>query len=100
MLFIWLRPNFVNNPHLLDLANFVAHNDERDRGVSFEHIHAFVNNFIEVSEKGGTIRGLPSIFSKEKVITDLEAILNASGLKIDKDKFENQSDKIIDCLLE
>ena len=100
VLFIWLRPIFVDNDSLFDLSNFVAHNDERDRGISFDHVHAFVNNFIEVSEKGGTIHGLQPVFSKEKVISGLEEILDALGLEIDKDKIENQSNKIIDCLLE
>ena len=100
LLFIWLRWDFVDNASLLDLANFVAHNNERDRGVSFEHIHKFVYNFIEVSEKGGSIYGLPSVFNKERVIKDLEEVLETLGLKIDKDKIENQSTKIIDCLLE
>lgn len=100
LLFIWIRPVVGDNKIMWDLANFVAHIDERDRGVSFEHIHNFVTNFIEVSEKGGIIYGIPSVFDKEKVMNELIIVLDKLNLNINRGKIIDQKDKIIECLLE
>lgn len=66
LLFIWLRPKFTGKPMLLDLANFVAHHDDRDRGISFEHIQSFVQNFIEVSERAALYLASGQFFTNSK----------------------------------
>lgn len=99
MLFIWLRPLVSNDAVLLDLCNFVAHYGERDRGVSYEHIHDYVNNFIRVSEEGGTIFGHDLVFISEKVIEDLAKVLDNQGIVFNKVEFKDQKVKIIDALL-
>jgi hypothetical protein len=101
LLFIWLRPTFAHMPILLDLANFVAHNDERNQGTSFEHVHSYVKNFIEVSEKGGTIFGFQPVFVREEVIENLIEVLKRQNLiNKNEDKLRQQKDRIINCLLE
>ena len=100
MLFILLRPTFSHNMMLQDLSNFIAHGDKRDRGVSFDHINKFVKNILEVSEKGGTLVGLPPVFNKENVIEDLIKALNNLDLVIESNKIRAQKEKLIDNLLE
>lgn len=99
LLFLWLRSEFENDPVLLDLANFVAHGDERDRGISFTHVHSFVENFLEVSEKGGTIHGLQPVFQRDDVIERLMGTLKRLGIVFDENKFSAKKDAVIDNLM-
>ena len=99
LFFIWLRPIVSDDEILLDLANFVAHNNERDRGVSYNYVHGFVINFLDVSEKGGTIHGLQPLFNKDLVISKLEATLKKNRVVFDIKKFESQKDLIIENLI-
>ncbi|MCX6738180.1 MAG: hypothetical protein NTY11_02075 [Candidatus Parcubacteria bacterium] len=100
LLFIWLRPSFSNDQILLDLSNFVAHSESRDRGVSFNHVNSFVMNFISVSEKGGTIFGRSAVFNKTDVIQRLITVLQTLGLIFENNKLFSQRDKLADCLQE
>jgi hypothetical protein len=98
LLLIILRFNFSKDSLLAELAHFVAH-DERDRGISFRQIDFYVRNIIDVSERGGTIFGLPPIFNKTKVIEDLMKMLSSLGIIYDEDSVREQKEKIISELL-
>jgi len=100
LLFVWLRPKLKGDPVLWDLANFVAHNDERDQGVSFDHVHKFVKNFLEVSENGGTVFGLQPIFQRDDVISKLINVLKRLGVIFEETKFIAQKDLLIDYLMQ
>ena len=91
--------HFTQDPLLLDIANFVAHSEGRDRGVSFEHVHSYVKNFITVSEKGGTIYGLTPVFKVGEVIQRLGNILKKLNLNFDENKFSVQKDLIVERFL-
>ncbi len=89
-----------SEPILYDLANFVAHNDERDQGISFTSIDSFVQNFIEVSMKGGTIYGKRAVFSKRVIVEKLIKLLESILPDFDETAFELQRDNIIESLVE
>lgn len=100
ILFVWLRPALVaQDPILLDIANFVAHSEGRTKGISFEHVHSYVKNFITVSEKGGTIYGRPPVFKGDEVIQRLVNILKKINLDFDENKFSAQRGLIVEHLL-
>ncbi len=98
LLFVWLRPCFSKDQILLDLSNFITHSDGRDRGVSFNHIFTFVNNFLSVSERGGQIRGLPPVFLRDDVMRRLLIVLDNLKLKFEDEKIISQRDSFVDCL--
>jgi hypothetical protein len=99
LLFVWLRPHLKKDPVLWDLANFVAHNDERNQGISFNHVQGFVRNFLEVSEKGGTIYGLQPLFQRDNVIERLTHVLNRLGITFTETDLLLQKDRIVDSLM-
>ncbi len=98
VLFIQLREDFFDTPILLDLSNFVAHGDERDRGLSFEYVKSYVMNFIAISEKGGAIFGGRPVFQSISVVNELIRKLEILNIIFDKNKFLSQKDKIISSL--
>lgn len=100
LLFILLRPILSPEPILVDLANFVTHGDEKDRGISFKYIHSYVENFIKVSEHGGTIFCPPPVFNKEKVVESLIKILKSLDLSLNENKLREEKDVIVNYLLE
>lgn len=97
-LFIRIRPYVENNPAMMDLLDFVAHNDKRDRGSSFKYIHGVVNSFIKASEKGGNVEIRP-IYNKNEVIDNIISTLLNLDFKVDENLFKKQKDKIADCIL-
>lgn len=99
LLFVWLRPCFFKDQILWDLSNFIAHHSEgRDRGVSFDHIHSFVENFLSVSERGGKIPGLPPVFRRNDVMQRLLSVLKNLKLQFEDDKLIAQKDSLVECL--
>jgi hypothetical protein len=97
---IWLRPAFDNDPILLDLSNFVAHSEGRDRGTSFNHVNSFVSNLLSVSERGGTLFGQPALFQKDDVMRRLINILQDYNLPFSRERFLAQAENFINSLQE
>jgi hypothetical protein len=95
LLFIWLRPAFSKDHILSDLSNFIAHSEGRDRGLSFDHVNAYVANVLVVSEKGGTIFGVPPIFNRVDVMNRLVSVMVMVGLKFDEISFRKQENSLI-----
>ena len=83
MLFIRLRPHVAKNPILLDISNFVAHYDGRDKGVSYDCVNEFVLSFLSASEKGGSIVANGPVFSSTDVMKNLISTLTKIGIKFD-----------------
>jgi hypothetical protein len=100
ILFINLRKDFFDEPILYDLSNFVSHGDERNRGASFDYVHSYVKNFINVSEKGGTVYGRDSVFQSDSVMKLLIQKLKSLDFKFNENQFICQKEKIIDSLKE
>ena len=83
MLCIRLRPHVAKNPILLDMSNVVAHDDGRDKGVSYDCVNEFVLSFLSASEKGGSIVANGPVFSSTDVMKNLISTLTKIGIKFD-----------------
>ncbi|MBP7967626.1 hypothetical protein KAZ66_05150 [Candidatus Woesebacteria bacterium] len=88
LLILWLRPVTKENAILSDLANYIAHNDCRDQGISFNRVLKYIINFIDVAENGGKLLGPQPVFNKDEIIR--QSIVTFKRLKLNyrKDKME------------
>lgn len=102
LLLIWLRPslNPSADPLLLDLSNFVAHSEGRDRGASFDYVNSYIKNLIAVSERGGTLVGRASLFTRADTIGLLIKKLKSINVAFDEQKLAAQGTKLIECIYE
>lgn len=100
LLFLWLRPIIKGENLLMDLANFVAHGDERDQGASYDHILKYILNFIDVSESRGTIHGLKPLFNKQEIIIKLIKIIDKLDVGLKKDEIIKRTEGITNSLLD
>ena len=99
LLFVLLRSYCKDNPILYDLTNFVAHNDSRNQGASFEYIRSYIENIIDVSRNGGTIFENKPVFNEEHVIEELIKTLRYNKFQFDENCFARQGINIVDCLI-
>lgn len=98
LLFVWLRPKLKEDPVLWDVANFVAHNDERDQGISFEYVQKLITEFLTAFENGGEVRVGGSVFKSDDLINRLMSVLRKLKIQFDDEKIINQKVMIIDSL--
>jgi len=77
-LFMILRNVGVEFPALYDIVSFVAHEDERDRGVTYEYIKHFVDQFAHVTVNGGNLTMRIPLHSQTDVIRELYAVLETN----------------------
>lgn len=98
MLFIRLRPHVAKNPILLDISNFVAHYDGRDKGVSYNCVKKFVLAFLSASEKGGFIPANGPVFSSTDVMNNLISTLTKIGINFDTQDLLNKSDFLVEAI--
>jgi hypothetical protein len=81
-LLIYIR-ECIPNDMIRDIAHCVAHSD-RDRGYAYSHIEGFVENFVEVAQRGGNLHVRP-IFEKDELISKLTQDLKGIGLDVEQD---------------
>jgi hypothetical protein len=98
-LFIDLRPFLQEGDRIREIAHFIAHPDSRDRGITFDYLQKFVNDFINAAQKGGRFTVKP-IFSQKDTIDDLIKDLISLGFSVNKILFINQSANIMRCISE
>lgn len=96
-LFSCLRYTFSGDPIMLDLANFVAHNENRDKGLSFDYVQKVLNDLYQASQNGGQLV-FKKIFIREDIIEKTIKKLVYLKFNFDLKKFRNQKGKIIDCI--
>lgn len=91
-LLIYLREHLNDRDPVKDIAHCVAHSD-RDRGVAFKYIEAFVDGLIDTIQHGGRI-SVTVLFPISDVIQHLIEDLQRQGLTVQPDAFRQQSDML------
>lgn len=99
-MFILLRNFFSQDEILLDISNFVAHPEGRNKGKSFIYIHKFVIKFLTVFEEGGEIKINEPIFRRDDVINRLISVLKKLQLQFNDQEIIAQKETIIKYLQE
>lgn len=102
-LFINRIKNITKGDKLLwDFVNFIGHWEGRREGKSYENIKPYISSVIAVLENdgGGTIGGLPTIFTEKDLIERLINNLRANGIYVNEGRFKKNSDKIFQYLVE
>ncbi len=103
LLFCELRPYLKNGESLKDIANFVAHPENRKQGVAYQYLEKFVSEFLSAAQIGGkfTVNNtLSPVFSQMKIIQDLADNLVRLKIDVDRDVLYSQSSAIMRCILE
>jgi hypothetical protein len=98
-LLILIRESLSKNdqPMLLDISHCVAHS-KRDRGFAFDYIESFLAEFIEIVNKGGTLK-VNVLLPIDGVIKELSGALNDLGITVANEKLLLSQSNHIEQLL-
>ncbi|MFA5249206.1 MAG: hypothetical protein WC397_01545 [Candidatus Paceibacterota bacterium] len=100
-LLISVRYAQPRSPILEELGDFVAHRDERTKGISYNHINNFISKFVDFAMSGGSIKIPEPIFSQEKVVSALIKVAQTNKIFGFKEpKFRSQAFNIMVKILE
>lgn len=91
-------------PHyqsIKDLANFVAHEEERNQGIFQDNVKGFVDRFVEFTKIGGIYKAPDPVFNQSDIISQLYKTIKMQGiLNLDKRLFCAQAFNIMLKILE
>lgn len=85
---------------LVDLCDFLAHSEGRNKGESHRFVNLFLTEFINANENNVDIVIPTPLFNKNEVIQKILDHLSQFRLVVDQAAFTNFSDKFINYLLE
>lgn len=82
-----------------DLANFVHHYEDRDRGVTHDVIEKYAEEKLAQLDTGMLSGAIPvPIFSTVEIIDELVVQMRSMGIKIDKQRFLHERKAIMDAI--
>lgn len=99
LLFVYLRNLDSSKSIVWELGSFFAHLEGRNRGISHGLIYGYINNVIEVSAKGGTIKS-KKLSNKESILAKVTQLLGDNIPHFDREKIELNKEKIFRYLFE
>ena len=88
------------DPILVDLCDFFAHSEGRDKGESHRFIESFLEKFIDANEKNAGIVIPTPFFNKKEVVNKILIHISNNKLIVDKLSFAKYTDKFISLLLD
>lgn len=86
---------------LEELGDFVAHYDERTKGILYEHIDNFMFKFINFAMSGGSVTIPGPLFDQNTVVSELIKVIRANKIfGFEESKFRFQTFNIMYRILE
>lgn len=95
-LLISIRYAQPHSPILEELGDFVAHYDERTKGILYKHIDNFMSKFISFAMSGGSVTIPGLLFDQKEVMSALINVIRANRiLGFEESKFRSQTFNIM-----
>jgi hypothetical protein len=83
----------TRQPMLLDISHCVAHS-RRDRGLAYDYIERFLEEFINAARSGGILR-VRVLFPMHEVVEELVVALEDIGVaNLDRETLQSQADHV------
>jgi len=95
-LLIDIRDYLPKNHPIKELANLIAH-PIRDKGISFDHLESFINDFLTVNKRGGKFNVNP-VYKKMEIVEALIDSLRKLGFAINDVKIKERKEAIIEFI--
>jgi hypothetical protein len=100
-LFISVRYAKPHSYILNELGDFVAHYDERNKGILYDHITNFMIEFINFAISGGSIKIPAPLFNQNEIVSALIKVIKTNKiLGLNESKFKSQAYNIMCNILD